>query len=185
MRHVDRRKVKGVIVIRGISRNEMLGEAYRSSLHIVRYRGQPRVQNDKGFPPEQLHEFRRYPSFDSALAFTVDARPTGRCTVAAPADEDFHVQPPFVRKALSWKAGTRKYARKSEKRAGYCLGVRAQGNVYCLLEATRPPNKNTRQEMSPLRNGRKRRISQREWRLALWTCLSATTQHSRPFFSFR
>ena len=126
MRHVDRRKVKGVIVIRGISRNEMLGEAYRSSLHIVRYRGQPRVQNDKGFPPEQLHEFRRYPSFDSALAFTVDARPTGRCTVAAPADEDFHVQPPFVRKALSWKAGTRKYARKVFTGAGYCLGVHAK-----------------------------------------------------------
>ena len=126
MRHVDRRKVKGVIVIRGISRNEMLGEAYRSSLHIVRYRGQPRVQNDKGFPPEQLHEFRRYPSFDSALAFTVDARPTGGCTVAAPADEDFHVQPPFVRKALSWKAGTRKYARKVFTRAGYCSGVHAK-----------------------------------------------------------
>ena len=126
MRHVDRRKVKGVIVIRGISRNEMLREAYRSSLHIVRYRGQPRVQNDKGFPPEQLHEFRRYPSFDSALAFTVDARPTGRCTVAAPADEDFHVQPPFVRKALSWKAGTRKYARKDFTGAGYCLGVHAK-----------------------------------------------------------
>ena len=92
MRHVDRRKVKGVIVIRGISRNEMLGEAYRSSLHIVRYRGQPRVQNDKGFPPEQLHEFRRYPSFDSALAFTVEARPTGICTVAAPAHKNFHFQ---------------------------------------------------------------------------------------------
>jgi len=38
--------------------------------------------------------------------------------------------------------------------------------------------------MSPLRNGQKRRISQREWRLALWTCLSATPQHSRPFFRF-
>jgi hypothetical protein len=135
MRHADRRKVNGVthyvlrVTTMFVASNDpvqVLGEAYRSSLHIARYRRQPGVQDDEGLPPEQLHEFCRYPSFDSALAFTVDARPTGRCTVAAPADKDFHVQPPFVRKALSWKAGTRKYARKDFTGAGYCLGVHAK-----------------------------------------------------------
>src|SRR5439155_4616907 len=103
-----------------------LREAHRSNLHIVRHRRQARIENDKRLPPEELHEFCRYPSFDSALAFTVDACPTGRCTVAGPADKNFHIQPPIVQKALSWKAGTRKYARKVFKGAGYCLGVHAK-----------------------------------------------------------
>src|SRR6266568_904774 len=142
------------------------------------------AQDDVGLP-EQWQNFERHPAHNHSSAVTLWTHPMGRATVTDPADENVHERPSFVRKALSWRAGTRKCARKSEKRAGYCLGVRAQGNVNCLLEAPRPPNKNTRKEMSPLRNGRKRRISQRKWRLALWTCLSATPQHSRPFFCFR
>ena len=118
------------------------------------------AQDDVGLR-EQWQNFVRHPAHNHSFAATLWTRPAGRATVTDPADKNVHEKPSFVRKALSWGAGTGKYARKSEKRAGYFLGVRAQGNVFCLLEATRPPNKNTRKEMSPLRNGWKRRISQK------------------------
>jgi len=120
------------------ARNELLGVAHRSILHICRYRGQSGIQDDEGLSPEQLYEFCRYPSFDSSLAFTVDTRPTGRCTVAAPADKNFHIQPPIVLKALSWRAGTRKYARKDFKGAGYCLGVHAKSMSIAWRILPRP-----------------------------------------------